>query len=110
MKPAEKQPKMGYLMAMELILARKRKNYPIGSHSKKDFMSLWNPIAKGKCSWKHDKHEINKHVKQWFTRKLGSITKMEVQDFVENIAVNGGKTQANHILERIRANCNKLIF
>jgi integrase len=73
----------------------------------REFMERYS--KKEKRSWKYDEREINKHVKQWFGRKLGSITKMEVQELIEDIATNSGKTQANHILERVRAIYNKLI-
>ncbi|MDR1232776.1 MAG: site-specific integrase [Puniceicoccales bacterium] len=72
-----------------------------------EFMERYS--KKEKRSWKYDEREINKHVKHWFSRKLGSISKTEVQELIENIAANSGRTQANHILERVRAIYNKLI-
>ena len=74
----------------------------------KIFMERYS--KKEKRSWQYDEREINKHVKHWFNRKLGSITKSDVQALVEHTASNSGRTQANHILERIRAIYNKLIF
>lgn len=65
---------------------------------------------KEKRSWRYDEREINKHVKHWFNRKLGSIRKSDVQSLVEYTAEHSGRIQANHILERIRAIYNKLIF
>lgn len=74
----------------------------------KMFMEQYS--KKEKRSWRYDEREINRHVKHWFTRKLGSITKSDVQALVEYTASNSGRIQANHILERIRAIYNKLIF
>ena len=72
-----------------------------------EFMERYS--KKEKRSWMDDEREIKLHVRQWFDRKMTSITKYDVQALVEHIADNSGKTQANHIIERISAIYNKLI-
>ncbi|MDR1233099.1 MAG: site-specific integrase [Puniceicoccales bacterium] len=72
-----------------------------------EFMERYS--RKEKRSWKDDDREIKKHVRHWFERKMKDITKFDVQTLVEHIADNSGKTQANHVLERISAIYNKLI-
>lgn len=64
---------------------------------------------KEKRSWRDDEREVNLHIKSWLPRKMSSITKYDVQALFEYITDNSGKTQANHILERISAIYNKLI-
>ncbi|AZL15276.1 tyrosine-type recombinase/integrase [Rickettsiales endosymbiont of Stachyamoeba lipophora] len=64
---------------------------------------------KHKKSWIYDEREVNKFCIHWFKRKASSITKQEIQQLHEKIGDINGKTQANRLLERIRAIYNKNI-
>lgn len=64
---------------------------------------------KHKRSWKYDEREVNKFLTHWFSRRLSSIHKGEVQLLHEKIHDKHGLYQANRILERIRAMYNKAI-
>ncbi len=62
-----------------------------------------------KKSWRYDEREVNKFLSHWFTRKLSSIKKTEVQLLHEKIHRENGLYQANRMLERIRGMYNKAI-
>ncbi len=74
------------------------------------FNAFLNRYAKvHKKSWKFDEHEVNRFLKHWFNRKASTITNQEIRALHEKITVENGKTQANKILERIKAIYNKNI-
>lgn len=62
-----------------------------------------------KKSWKYDEDQINRHVSQWFNKRLTDITKADVQRLHEKIGRESGKIQANNILRRLSAIFNKAI-
>lgn len=64
---------------------------------------------KQKRSWQYDEREIPKFLSHWFSRKISTIKRQEIQTLHEKICDNNGLYQANRILERIRAIYNKAI-
>jgi len=64
---------------------------------------------KEKKSWKYDEREVNRFLSHWFSRKISTISKQEVQLLHEKTRDNNGLYQANRLLERIRAIYNKAI-
>lgn len=62
-----------------------------------------------KKSWEADEREVKKFLSHWFTRKLSSITRQEIQTLHEKINAENGLYQANRLLERIKAIFNKAI-
>lgn len=64
---------------------------------------------KHKKSWQYDEREVKKFLSHWFTRRISTITKAEVQLLHEKIYDKNGLYQANRILERVRAMFNKAI-
>ncbi len=70
-----------------------------------DYMEKYS--KKMKRSWKYDEREVNKFLSHWFSRKVSSISKIEIQELHQRIGEQSGIYQANRILERIRAIYNK---
>lgn len=64
---------------------------------------------KTKKTWKHDEQEITKHVSHWFTKKISTIRKADIQRLHEKVSRNNGLYAANRLLERIRGIFNKAI-
>lgn len=64
---------------------------------------------KQKRSWKYDEREVNKFLPHWFKRRIGSISKAEIQRLIEKVHDENGLYQANRLLERIRHIYNKTI-
>jgi integrase len=89
-------------------LERKPRDSITFGHAFKEFMERYS--KREKRSWKHDEREINKHVGRWFNRPINKITKQDIIELFNHIGDCSGRTQANHVLERIRAIYNKMIF
>lgn len=64
---------------------------------------------KHKKSWRYDDREIKRFLSHWFTRRLSSITRSDVQLLLEKTHDKNGLYQANRLLERLRAMYNKAI-
>ncbi len=58
--------------------------------------------------WKNDKYIIDKHCQGFFPRKLSSITKKELKEFLDNLAKTSFNT-ANACRERIRVIYSKAL-
>ncbi len=72
-----------------------------------EFMERYSKLHKK--SWRYDAREIPMYLSHWFGRKIGDITKAEIQAWFENITREHGLYQANRSLERLRAMYNKAI-
>lgn len=71
----------------------------------KEYMERYS--KPNKKSWQYDEREVKKFLSHWFTRKLSSITKHEVQKLLDKITRENGLYQSNRTLERVRAIYNK---
>lgn len=72
-----------------------------------EYMERYSKLHKK--SWKYDEDQINRHVSQWFKKRLTDIAKADVQRLHEKIGRESGKVQANNILRRLSAIFNKAI-
>jgi len=71
------------------------------------YMSDYSKLHKK--SWEHDQREVKKHLPHLYSRKISTITKMELQRYHKKMGELNGIYAANRTLERVRAILNKAI-
>ncbi|SFH52632.1 Site-specific recombinase XerD [Palleronia marisminoris] len=72
-----------------------------------EYMEKYSKVHKR--SWKYDQREVTKFLSHWFTRKISTITKSEVERLHAKTGKENGLYQANRLLERVRSIFNKAI-
>ena len=85
---------------------QKRNNQTLGELFE-EYMTRYS--KKHKKSWVYDEREIKRFLSHWFTRRLSSISRSEIQLLHEKTHDKNGLYQANRLLERLRGMYNKAI-
>jgi len=73
----------------------------------RDYIELYS--KKHKKTWKHDQRDIDRFFSPWFDRRLGDISRFEVQKLYHKISEENGMFQANRSIERLNGIYNKAI-
>jgi integrase len=82
------------------------KELTLGVHCK-EYIEIYSKHHKK--TWKHDQRDIDRFFSPWFHRRMGDITRFEVQKLYQMICKEHGIFQANRTLERLNGIYNKAI-
>jgi len=73
----------------------------------RDYIDMYS--KKHKKTWAHDQRDMDRFFSQWYDRRLGDVSRFEVQKLYYKIAEENGPYQATRTIERLKTIYNKAI-